>query len=255
MSLPRFSTEVYLKGASIIDVGTGTGQLSAYLSQRRKCVYGIDFSDSSLAKTKKLKEKLKLDTWHLQKIDILDLEQIKDIGRQFDYVLCLGVLHHTGNAYQGFQNVLHLLKPKGKIAIGLYNRFGRMPLKVRIFLAKTLFRNSNPVKDWFIRMQIGDVQDKERARGWWNDQYEHPHETTHTVGEVLRWFKKNNINYIQTTPSMTLFDKGNLSIAGVWNETDQKYPSWITRIYKQLTWIYTTNREGDYWITFGQKKN
>lgn len=46
--------------ASIIDVGCGTGQLSAFLSLRRKKVYGIDFSDSSLNKARKLKEKLKL---------------------------------------------------------------------------------------------------------------------------------------------------------------------------------------------------
>ena len=46
--------------ASVIDVGTGTGQLSAFLSLRRECVWGIDFSDSSLKKAKGLKEKLKL---------------------------------------------------------------------------------------------------------------------------------------------------------------------------------------------------
>ncbi len=88
--------------ASIIDVGTGTGQLSAFLSLRRKCVWGIDFSDSSLKKANQLKEKLKLDTWHLKKVDILDEKQIDEIGQKFDYVLCMGVLHHTGNAYKGF---------------------------------------------------------------------------------------------------------------------------------------------------------
>ena len=46
---------------SVIDVGTGTGQLSAFLSLRRKYVLGIDFSDSSLKKANLLKEKLKLD--------------------------------------------------------------------------------------------------------------------------------------------------------------------------------------------------
>lgn len=53
--------------ASVIDVGTGTGQLSAFLSLRRKCVWGIDFSDTSLNKAKALKQKLGLDTWHLKK--------------------------------------------------------------------------------------------------------------------------------------------------------------------------------------------
>jgi 2-polyprenyl-3-methyl-5-hydroxy-6-metoxy-1,4-benzoquinol methylase len=243
------------KNASIIDVGTGTGQLSAFLSLRRKCVWGIDFSDSSLNKARKLKEKLKLDSLHLKKIDILDLKQIESIDMKFDYVLCLGVLHHTGNAYQGFKNILKLLKPNGYIAIGLYNKFGRIPLKSRKLLAKTIFKNNNKVKDWFIRMQIGDIQDKERARGWWNDQYLHPHETSHTLGEVLRWFKKNNVQYYQTVPSSAPFKQSILEIAGVWNNFNEIYPYFSIRIYKQLSWIWKTNREGGYWITFGRKRD
>ncbi|MBI2653401.1 class I SAM-dependent methyltransferase [Candidatus Woesearchaeota archaeon] len=243
------------QNATVIDVGTGTGQLSAFLSLRRKCVWGIDFSDSSLNKARQLKEKLKLDSWHLKKVDILDSKQIEAIGMKFDYVLCLGVLHHTGNAYGGFKNILRLLKPKGYIAVGLYNKMGRVPLKMRKTLAKTIFKDNNKVKDWFIRMQIGDVEDKERARGWWNDQYLHPHETSHTIGEVLRWFKKNNIAYYQTVPASTPFYQGNLEIAGVWNDTNEAYPNFPIRAYNQISWIWKTHHEGGYWITFGRREN
>lgn len=192
------------KDATIIDVGTGTGQLSAFLSLRRKKVVGIDFSDSSLGKARQLKQKLHLDSWNLEKVDLLDKEQIENVIKKygkFDFVLCMGVLHHTGNAKEGFENICKLLNPNGKIAVGLYNKIGRIPLKIRIFLAKTIFKNNQKVKDNFIRVQIGDVEDKERARGWWHDQYLHVHETSHNVGEVLKWFKKNNIKYIQTVPS------------------------------------------------------
>jgi len=243
------------RNATIIDIGTGTGQLSAFLSLRRHEVWGVDFSDTSLKKAQNLKKKLKLNSWHIKKVDILNSGQIKDIRKKFDYILCLGVLHHTGNAYRSFQNILNLLKPKGFIAIGLYNRLGRIPLKIRILLAKTIFKNNDSVRDKFIKMQIGEIEDKERARGWWNDQYLHPHETTHTLGEVLKWFKKNNIQYYQTIPSSTPFDKSNLEIAGVWNNFNEIYPNLPTRIYKQLTWIWKTNYEGGYWITFGRKRN
>ena len=241
------------KDASIIDVGTGTGMTSAFLSLKRVNVVGIDFSDSSLNKAKALKEKLNLDSWNLEKVDILNEKQIKKIIKKygkFDYVLCLGVLHHTGNAKKGFENIYKLLKPNGKIAIGLYHKTGRIPLKVRIFLAKTIFKNNQRVKDKFIKMQIGDVDDKERARGWWNDQYEHVHETTHTLGEVLRWFKKNNISFVQSVPSCNMLNQINLEIAGVWNK--EKYPNIIQRLYSQLTWLWKTQKEGGYWITFGE---
>lgn len=244
--------------AKVIDVGTGTGMTSAYLSLRRKNVVGIDFSDSSLKKAKGLKQKLKLDSWSLEKVDILDEKQIDEIIKKygkFDVVLCLGVLHHTGNALGGFENICKLLKPNGKIAIGLYNTMGRIPLKIRILLSKTVFKNNQKIKDYFIKMQIGDIEDKERARGWWNDQYEHVHETTHTIGEVLRWFKDNNIKYIQTIPSTTMFDTSILNIAGVWNGFNEKYPYFPIRFLKQLSWIYETQREGGYWITFGEVKS
>ncbi|MDD5178567.1 MAG: class I SAM-dependent methyltransferase [Candidatus Nanoarchaeia archaeon] len=240
------------KNASILDIGTGTGQLSAFLSLRRKCVWGIDFSDSSLNKAEKLKEKLNLGSWHLKKVDILDINQIKKIGVKFDYILCLGVLHHTGDAYKGFKNILELLKPNGFIAIGLYNKFGRIPLKTRKLLTKTIFKNNQKVKDYFIRLQIGNLKDKERARGWWNDQYLHPHETTHTIGEVLRWFKKNSIEYYETIPSSVPYIQSDVEICGVWNKS--KSPNSLIRFYKQLKWIHQTSKEGGYWITFGRKK-
>jgi 2-polyprenyl-3-methyl-5-hydroxy-6-metoxy-1,4-benzoquinol methylase len=240
------------KEASIIDIGTGTGQLSAFLSLGRKCVWGIDLSDSSLKKAEKLKEKLNLDSLHLKKVDILDINQIKNIGIKFDYVLCLGVLHHTGDAYKGFENILELLKPDGFIAIGLYNKSGRIPLKTRKLLTKTIFKNNQKVKDYFIKLQIGDLKDEERARGWWNDQYLHPHETTHTIGEVLRWFKKNNIEYYETIPSSVPYTQSDVEICGVWNKN--KSPNFLIRLYKQLKWIHQTSKEGGYWITLGRKK-
>lgn len=242
------------ENASIIDVGTGTGQLSALLSLRRKCVWGIDFSDSSLKKARALKQKLKLDSWHLKKVDILDKKQLDAIEVQFDYLLCMGVLHHTQDAYQGFKNILKLLKPNGFIAIGLYNRLGRIPLQIRKTLAKTIFKNNDKVKDWFIKMQIGEIQDKERARGWWNDQYLHPHETSHTIGEVLKWFKRNNIEYYQTVPSSSPFNHDSLEITGAWNDFNETYPFFPIRCYKQLAWIWKTHHEGGYWITLGRKK-
>ena len=245
------------EGASIIDVGTGTGQLSAFLSLRRKNVVGIDFSDASLNKAKLLKEKLQLNSWNLEKVDILDKEQIEEIIKKygkFDVVLCLGVLHHTGNAKEGFENICRLLNPNGKIAVGLYNKIGRIPLKIRILLTKTIFKNNQKVKDYFLKIQIGDFKDKERARGWWHDQYLHVHETSHTVGEVLKWFKKNKIRYIQTVPTCTPNDISNIEIAGVWNDYKEMYPYFLIRLYKQLTWFWKTQREGGYWITFGKIK-
>lgn len=233
------------KTASIIDCGTGTGQLSAFLSLKRDNVWGIDFSDSSLNKAKALREKLSLNTWGLYKVNLLDTEEINTL-RKFDYVLSLGVLHHTGNAYLGFQNITNLMEQNGYIVIGLYNTYGRIFHKIRVFLAKTIFKNNNKVKDYFIKMQITDMSDKERVRGWWNDQYLHPHETCHSIGEVLGWFKKNNIKFIELIPTDCDYE-----ITGIFNQ--QKVPNIIQRFWIQLKWVFTIHRDGGYFIMVGKK--
>lgn len=192
------------KDATILDIGTGTGQLSAFLSLSRDCVWGIDFSDKSLNKAKQLKEKLHLNSWNLKKVDILDKKQIEEIGIQFDYVLCLGVLHHTGDAYQAFQNIVKLVKPGGYIAIGLYNKYGRLAHKMRMLLSKTIFKGNEKKKEKYIKIQINNTTDTDRTKGWWHDQYLHPHETCHTIDEVLKWFKKMILNFYKPLPRPTL---------------------------------------------------
>lgn len=243
------------KAASVIDVGTGTGQLSAFLSLSRGTVWGIDFSHASLAKASQLKDKLGLTSWTLRQVDILDAAQVEGIGRAFDYVLCLGVLHHTEDPRRAFSNVVRLLRPGGYIALGLYNRLGRLPLKLRRLLVRSLFRDNDRVKDFFIRMQIGTVEDQERKRGWWNDQYAHPHELTHTIGEVLAWFRQHNVEYLQMLPPPVGSVSHTLELAGLWNPAGQRYPSPLTRLVTQFVWIVSTHHEGGYWVTFGRRRN
>ncbi len=240
------------KKKSVIDVGTGTGQLSAFLSLRRKCVWGIDFSDGSLNKAEKLKDKLKLNTLHLGKVDIIN-DDIFIESKFFDYVLCLGVLHHTSDPYKGFQNIVKLLEPNGYIAIGLYNRFGRIPLKLRKCYLRLPLNRNNKLSDRFIKSQLTDTTDTKKKNSWVQDQYFHPLESTHTVGEVLGWFKKNGIEYYKSVPSLTPFDNGDLTFSGVFCKYKDFYPYLPIRLYKQLTWILKTQREGGYWIMIGRK--
>ena len=91
------------------------------------------------------------------------------------------------------------------------------------------------------------LADKERLRGWWNDQYNHPHETVHTIGEVLKWFREEGIRYNETIPP----SGENLEMTGLWRKTT--YPYLPIRIGRQLSYLWKTQREGGYWMTFGTK--
>jgi len=244
----KYLNEKIPKDASVIDIGCGTGQLVSLLSLERKNVVGTDLSDSSFAKAFKLKEKLDLRTLRLFQSDIFDMK----LKEQFYYVLCLGVLHHTKNAEEGFRKILELVKPGGYLVIGLYNKFGRLSLYLRKFLLHTIFMGNEKIKHLFLKKQILGFQDKEKFRGWYNDQFEHVHETTHTVSQVLRWFKDNNIEYMNSIPTLRLAYDFDINTQNLFDKEEINLNS--KHIINQLRWIFTTANDGGYFITVGRKR-
>ena len=46
------------------------------------------------------------------------------------------------------------------------------------------------------------LQNDDQVDAWIRDQYLHPLETTHTFDEILKWFDKNNIEFINSIPEL-----------------------------------------------------
>lgn len=109
-------------GVRILDAGCGTGQLAIFLSMTNRRVVGIDFSNSSLRKGHNFKQEFDMKDVHFAQMDLFHPGLREE---SFDYVFCNGVLHHTADAYGGFQVLCRLLKKGGYIVIGLYNTYGR----------------------------------------------------------------------------------------------------------------------------------
>jgi hypothetical protein len=42
----------------------------------------------------------------------------------------------------------------------------------------------------------------ERVKAWLMDQYYHPHETRHSMGEVLRWFERYGVDFVNGIPHL-----------------------------------------------------
>lgn len=195
-----------------------------------------------------LKKKLNLKNLTLRKEDILNL----DLNEKFDYVICTGVLHHTSDPYMGFKNALRLLKPGGYIIIGLYNKLGRKVLEMQRFLLHVLFSDNKTVRDAFLKPKIRYLGDKIRANAWYNDQFVHPHESTHTVAEVLEWFRKNNVEFINSAPPLGFFKDFSLEKYKMFEK--QKIKPRNSYIGTQFKWIFTTGHDGGLWMTIGKKK-
>ncbi len=90
--------------------------------------------------------------------------------------------------------------------IGLYNKIGRIRKIFRKYLYKIFGEVILNLLDPTLR-NLKENSDERRA--WIRDQYLHPIESLHSLDEALRWFDKNNIQFISSIPSCNLYEDEN----------------------------------------------
>jgi SAM-dependent methyltransferase len=230
-------------GARIVDVGCGTGQLPLLLSVVGRKVVGADFSYASLSKGNAFRQRCDTRNVVFAQMDIFNLALRP---RTFDYAFCVGVLHHTADPRGGFSRVCELVKPGGYVVLGLYNTYGRLLLDLR----RVVFRMTGGrlrQLDFLIR---GRRFGEHRKKIWYADQYEHPHESKHSVDEVLGWFAEEGLEYVNAvpkirigeylTPSEILFDP-------------HREGSRFDHMIAQLGWVFTQGKDGGFFLMMGKK--
>jgi SAM-dependent methyltransferase len=115
--------EAYRDDRSILVAGCGTTQAAHYaLRWPRAQVIGIDVSAASLAFSEGLKRKYSLDNLELRQLPV---ERAGELGRQFEHVVCTGVLHHLPNPDTGLRALREVLAPGGALNILVYAPYGR----------------------------------------------------------------------------------------------------------------------------------
>lgn len=189
-------TTAELSGKDILDAGCGTGEKAAYFSYHGAQVTAFDLCTASLSKARELAEKFD------QEIDfsLCDMAKFRT-EKRFDHVFCLGALHHTINPYDNFLALEKLCKPGGTITIGLYNRYGRLGHRaVRTWIGMRAGEDFGKRMDYVERAIYGRKMRSVHEVAYVADKYVHPHESYHTVEEVLEWFGKNDFSYIGAHP-------------------------------------------------------
>jgi len=226
--------------SNVLEAGCGTGQLSIALSRYGRKIHSIDLSEGSLIEAKKFTDKNNIKNVQLYKMNIFNLCFPKNC---FDIIISNGVLHHTHNPELAFSKLTECLKPNGKIVIGLYHKYGRVVQNIRQRLIKIF---GEKIK--FIDRRFSENLSERKKYAWFKDQYNNPHETKHSYNEVIQWFKKNNIEFINSIPF-------NFDI----NEKIFNRKSLLTKseiFFKEYSMIFNSRQiyEGGFFIMIGQKK-
>lgn len=127
-------------GGDILVAGCGTGEHSIETARRfpQSKVLAIDISRASLAYARRKTRKLGIGNVEYAQADIL---RLGSLGRQFDLIESVGVLHHLFDPEAGWRVLLSLLRPGGVMRIGLYSELGRRPLATgRALIAERGYR-------------------------------------------------------------------------------------------------------------------
>jgi ubiquinone/menaquinone biosynthesis C-methylase UbiE len=209
MRLLGVAAEEYT-GKTILDCGCGTGEFTCWYAARGNRMTAIDLSRPSLEHAKAYARQYELDSLiDFQHGSVLEMDFPNN---SFDMVYSYGVLHHTPDPYRGFQNMVRVCKPGGIVIVSVYSRYSRYILRQKQRLigllagddiekrcqwGKRLF----PITARKLKLRAHDESDSVLY-----DQFAIPHESLHTVGEILGWLSDNDLDYLGAFGPLRLRD-------------------------------------------------
>jgi tetratricopeptide (TPR) repeat protein/2-polyprenyl-3-methyl-5-hydroxy-6-metoxy-1,4-benzoquinol methylase len=128
----------------VLVAGCGTGSHAVIAADRfgGVRVLAIDLSLSSLGYAMRKTREMGITNIEYAQADIL---RLGEIGRTFDIIESVGVLHHLGDPYAGWRVLLSLLRPGGFMTLGFYSEIARKHLiEARALIAARGYAGSTP---------------------------------------------------------------------------------------------------------------
>jgi SAM-dependent methyltransferase len=240
---PRLLDEQVPFNIRVLEVGCGTGQLSNFLGIAHRTVFGTDMCLNSLELGRQFKKQN-----GLKRVGFYQMNLFRPVFREesFSFVICNGVLHHTSDPFLGFQCISKLVKKGGFIIIGLYNKYGRITTDMRRIIFK-IFNDRFKFLDPRLRQKgVGDL----KKLTWFMDQYKNPHESKHTIGEVLKWFDQTGFDFVNSLPKPYAFE--------AISENEKLFKlhprgNWLDHFLVQMQLMFSGSREGGFFQMIGRK--
>ncbi|MBF0110489.1 MAG: class I SAM-dependent methyltransferase [Magnetococcales bacterium] len=117
----------------VLEGGCGGGQHTRMMASVARSVTAVDLNTTDLA------EEYNRGTKNITFVAD-DLATMR-LGRQFDVVVCIGVIHHTDDPDRTFDNLYAHLKPGGRMVVWTYSAEGNFLVRWGV----------EPLRKWFFR--------------------------------------------------------------------------------------------------------
>lgn len=199
------------RGVRVLDVGCGAGWFSNAVGFHHGCaVTGIDFNPVAVERAREVAASLGLGT----RFEVADLF-LYEPAEPFDLVVSLGVLHHTDDCRAAVRRVCErFVRPGGHVFVGLYHKDGRRPFLEHFRAMKESGASEDEMFQSYRRLH-SRLRDETLLRSWFRDQVLHPHETQHTLAEMIPVIEQAGMELVSTSinrfeplgPLQDLFDE------------------------------------------------
>lgn len=228
--------------ARVVEIGCGTGQLSNFLGIAHRTVLGVDVCLNSLRLAEGFRAANGLERVSFAQMNLFR-PALKDAF--FDVVISNGVLHHTGDCRAAMRRIGRLVRPGGHLVIGLYNAYSR-----QLHYARRRLYSLTGITGRWLDPHFGKVKSSGKRDAWFRDQYCHPHETSHTLDEVLRWFDEDGFEFVNSIPAPV---PGRVLGARDRLFEPQGRGTAASRVASQLANLADGYREGGFFVMIGRR--
>ncbi|HEY9762129.1 MAG TPA: class I SAM-dependent methyltransferase [Trichocoleus sp.] len=196
----------------ILDAGCGTGVGTEYLVHLnpQAQVLGIDLSERAIATAQERCRRSGADRVTFQNLSIYDADQLPD---QFDWINCVGVLHHMPDPKRGIQALANKLAPGGIFHIFVYAAIGRW--EIALMQKAIALVQGNQRGDYTDGVQVGrqifaalpeSNRLKQREQNRWAlenqrdecfaDMYVHPQEIDYTLDTLFDLINASGLEFL-----------------------------------------------------------
>jgi 2-polyprenyl-3-methyl-5-hydroxy-6-metoxy-1,4-benzoquinol methylase len=184
---------------NLLEIGCGAGWLTNSIANNyKKRVLGLDFNPHAIERAQAVSNRMELKSEFLCDNLFHFSKNKKQQGEYFDLIISLGVLHHTDNCIEAIKAICkNLLATEGYFFVGLYHQYGRKPfLKYFENLKKSGHTEDELLKKY---KELHPIKDETLLRSWFRDQVLHPHETLHTIEEIIDLLSELSCQLVATS--------------------------------------------------------